>query len=121
MDIVEFADLLQNGPNTGFRLVEWFLEYPDPHKYRKSVGIRDARFVFNHLHTPNYFLNVSADLAKAGALPSDLLERAEDLVQAVPPKRDGGENLQGQAAAFRKVIPFWTMVHALRAYRAEGK
>jgi hypothetical protein len=71
LDVVEFANLLKNGPKTGLRLVDWFLEYPNPSKYRKSVGVRDARFVFNHLRTPNYFLDISADLAKAGALPPD--------------------------------------------------
>jgi hypothetical protein len=98
-------------------VVDWIIEYPEPSSYRKNAGVRDARTVFNRLVTPEFFLELSTCLAKADALLPDLLKRAEEMVRVVGPKKDGSDNLAGQAAAFRKVIPFATMVGALRAYK----
>jgi hypothetical protein len=120
IDVDEFADLLRKGPKTSMTLDDWFLNYSEPIKARRSPGVRDARAAFNRLATPGWLMELSEGLSAAGALPPDLLTRARDAVRAVALKKDGSANVAGQAAAFRRQVPFETMLGALRAYVSAG-
>lgn len=117
VDVREFAGLLRKGPKTQLTLDHWFSRYPEATQVRKRAGVTDARRVYNLLRTPEHLLELSAKLSEAGCLPPDLFERARETVRAVSAKKDGTPNEAGEAAAFRRVIPFKAMLQALRAYR----
>jgi hypothetical protein len=120
IDVDEFADLLRRGPKTSMTLDDWVSNYPEPIHAQRSPGVRDARTVYNRLALPDWFLELSEGLSAAGTLPPDLLTRARDAVRAVGPKKDGSDNVIGQAAAFRRQVPFETILGALRAYVSAG-
>lgn len=120
VDVTEFADLLASGPRSGKLNEDWIRCYADKNPRRLSAGVKDARTAFNRFLNPNYLLRLSGDLAASGALPSELHDRARKLVESVRPMPDGRQNFAGGAAAFRRIIPFETMVSALRAYRPEA-
>lgn len=86
--------------------IGWLLDYQSPGAYeRRETGVRDAKQIYNRVVCPDLLLY----LAQGSGVSPKLLTRAKRSAGMA------GSTQMAQAAAVRRVIPWSTVLKALRS------
>ena len=85
--------------------VGWLFEYLTPGAYsRKATEQRSAKLIYNRVVCPDLLLY----LAAGSGVPPNTVRRAKSAARAAGPTQ------MAQAGAVRQIIPWQTVLHALR-------